>query len=170
MLDNEEIQVMEYEEKYAKEMSEIILSNMYTINIKDYGKEMIDRISIHFTENEIKKNFPNRVKCYVALKDGKVVGTASIDKLKDINGVKVEDDEKKYIILTVFINLENQHQGIGKLLIQKIEEYASQIGAVELLIPSSIYGCEFYKKLGYDYYNGIKELNKDGQYILSKSM
>ena len=44
----------------------------------------------------------------------------------------------------------------------------SQIQAVELLIPASIYGCEFYKKLGYDYYNEIKELNEDGEYVLSK--
>lgn len=170
MSDSEKIQVVEYEEKYAKEISEIVLNNMYTVNIKDYGKELIDKIAIHFTEDEIKKNFPNRVKCYVALRDGKVVGTASVDKLRDMNGVKVEAHEKKYIILTVFVNLENHHQGIGKLLIQKIEEYASQIGAHELVIPSSIYGCEFYRKLGYDYCNGTKELTKDGQYILSKNI
>ncbi len=168
MSNNEQIQIMVYEEKYAKEMSEIILSNLYTINIKDYGKEIIDKIARHFTEDEIKKNFPNRVKCFVALKDGKVVGTASIDIIKDMYGVKIENNEDKYIILTVFISLENQHQGIGKVLIQKIEEYASQIKAVELLIPASIYGCEFYKKLGYDYYNRIKELNEDGEYVLSK--
>ena len=83
-------------------------------------------------------------------------------------GVKIENNENKYIILTVFISLENQHQGIGKMLIQKIEEYASQIHTVELLTPASIYDCEFYKKIGYDYYNGIKELNEDGEYVLSK--
>lgn len=165
---NEEIQIMGYEEKYAKEMSEIILSNLYTINIKDYGKEAIDKIARHFTEDEIKKNFPNRVKCFVALKEGKVVGTASIDRIKDMYGVKIEHRENKYIILTVFTSLENQHQGIGKMLIQKIEEYASEKQATELLIPASIYGCEFYKKLGYDYYHGIKTLNEDGEYVLSK--
>lgn len=170
MLDNEEIQVVEYEEKYAKEMSEIILNNLYTINIKDYGKEMIDRIAKHFTEDAIKKDFPERIKCFVALKDGKVVGTASIDKVKDNRGLKIENNENKYIILTVFIKIENQHQGIGKLLIKNIEEYALQIKADELFIPASIYGCDFYKKLGYDYYNGIKEINKDGEYVLSKSI
>ena len=41
MSNNEQIQIMVYEEKYAKEMSEIILSNLYTINIKDYGKVLI---------------------------------------------------------------------------------------------------------------------------------
>lgn len=53
------IKIVEYDEKYAKEMSKIIITNMYEINIKDYGKEVIDKISKHFTEEEIKKNFPN---------------------------------------------------------------------------------------------------------------
>ena len=66
--------------------------------------------------------------------------------------------------------LENQHQGVGTKLIEEIEKYACEIGAKELIIPASIYGCEFYKKMGYDYYNGIKELNKDGEYVLSKKI
>lgn len=170
MTNTENIQIVEYEEKYAKEMSEIILGNLYTINIKDYGKEIIDKIARHFTEDEIKKNFPNRVKCFVALSDGKVVGTASVDAFKDKDGVKVENNNNKYIILTVFVDLEKQRQGIGRQLIEKIEEYASQVEADELLIPSSIYGCEIYRKLGYDFYNGIQELSKGGTYMLSKNI
>ena len=163
-------EIKEYEEKYAKGMSEIIRDNLYTINIKDYGKEVIDKIARHFTEEEIQKNFPERVKCFVALKDEKVIGTASLDVIKDMYGVKVEDHKDKYIILTVFIRIENQHQGVGKKLIEEIEKYASEIDAKELIIPASIYGCEFYKKMGYDFYNGIEELNKDGEYVLSKKI
>ena len=48
------MEIKEYEEKYAKGMSEIIRDNLYTINIKDYGKEVIDKIARHFTEEEIK--------------------------------------------------------------------------------------------------------------------
>ena len=48
------IKIVEYNNNYAKELSEIILDNMYKINIKEHGKEVIDRISKHFTENEIK--------------------------------------------------------------------------------------------------------------------
>ena len=164
------MEIKEYEEKYAKGMSEIIRDNLYTINIKDYGKEVIDKIARHFTEEEIKKNFPERVKCFVALKDEKVIGTASLDIIKDMYGVKVENHKDKYIILTVFIKIENQHQGVRKKLIEEIEKYASEIGAKELIIPAPIYGCEFYKKMGYDFYNGIKEINKNGEYVLSKKI
>ena len=61
------IKIVEYNEKYAKEMSDIIITNMYEINIKDHGKEIIDRLSKHFTEEEIKKNYPKRIKNYVAI-------------------------------------------------------------------------------------------------------
>ena len=164
------MEIKEYEEKYAKEISEIILNNLYKINIKDYGKEVIDRIAKHFTEEEIKRNFPERVKCFVALKDENVVGTVSLDVIKDMYGVHIYNNKDKYIILTVFIKIENQQQGIGKLLIKEIEKYASQIGAKELIIPASVYGCEFYRKLGYEFYHGIKTQNEDGEYILSKNM
>lgn len=164
------MEVREYEEKYAKDVSEIILSNLYKINIKDHGKEVIDKIAQHFTEKEIKKNFPDRVMSFVAIDNGTVVGTASLDVIKSIYGVHVDDSEDKYIILTVFTKIENQHQGIGKTLIEEIEKYAIQIGARELIIPASVYGCEFYKKIGYDFYNGITEQNEDGEYILSKKI
>jgi len=163
------VEIKEYNEKYAKEISDIILSNLYTITIKDHGKEVVDRIAKHFTEDEIKKNFPNRIKCFVAVDENKVLGTASIDNIKSIYGIEVENTKNKYIILTVFTNLEYQHQGIGKSLIQKIDEYAEKIGAEEVLIPASVYGLEFYKKLGYDFYNGNSSQNNDGEYILSKN-
>lgn len=167
---NDEIQIREYEAKYAKGMSEIILSNLYTINIQDYGKEVIDHIARHFTEEEIKKNFPERVKCFVAMRNGKVVGTASMDKVKSLYGIQVDDSTNKYLVLTVFIDINSHYQGIGRKLIERIEEYAKEIGAEELIIPASIHGVEFYKKLGYDYLNGNKELNKDGEYVLSKKL
>lgn len=162
------MEIKEYEEKYAKEMSEIILSNLYTITIKDHGQEVVDRISRHFTEEEIKKNFPKRIKCFVAVDRDKVLATASLDKVNGMYGVQAENLENKYVILTVFTHLEYQKRGIGKTLIQKIDEYAEEIGADEVIIPASVYGLEFYRKLGYDFYNGNSSQNEDGEYILSK--
>lgn len=156
------IEIVEYNNKYAKELSKIILDNMYKINIKEHGKEIIDRISKRFTEDEIKKNFPNRAKCLVALKDNEVVGTASIDRYRgDTTG-------QKFILLTVFVKMKNHHQGIGKKLIQDIEKIAVNMGCNELVIPASAYACEFYRKLGFDYIDGKKIQNEDKGYILVK--
>ena len=156
------IEIVEYQDKYAKELSEIILDNMYKINIKEHGKDVIDRLSKQFTENEIKKNFPKRTKCLVALKNNEVVGTASIDKYKG------DETGKKYIILTVFVKIKNHHQGIGKELIEKIEEIATSVGCKELVLYSSVYACEFYRKFGFEYKDGKKDQNEDKEYILVK--
>ena len=48
------VEIKEYQEKYAKEISDIIITDMYEINIKNHGQEIIDRLSKHFTEEEIK--------------------------------------------------------------------------------------------------------------------
>ncbi len=156
------IEIVEYNNDYAKEVSEIILDNMYKINIKDHGKDVIDKLSEYFTEDEIKKNFPNRAKCLVALKDDKVVGTASIDRYRgDTTG-------KKYILLTVFVKIENHGQGIGKKLIQSIDEVALNIGCKELVVFASVYACDFYRKFGFDYLDGKSIQNEDNEYVLVK--
>ena len=156
------IEIVEYQDKYAKELSEIILDNMYKINIKEHGKDVIDRLSKQFTENEIKKNFPKRTKCLVALKNNEVVGTTSIDKYKG------DETGEKYIILTVFVKIKNHHQGIGKELIKKIEDIATNAGCKELVLYSSVYACEFYRKFGFEYKDGKKDQNEDKEYILVK--
>ena len=156
------IEIVEYKDEYAEELSKIILDNMYKINIKDHGKDVIDKISKDFTEDEIKKNFPKRIKCLVALKDNEVVGTASIDRYRG------DKTGKKYIVLTVFVKMENHHQGIGRKLIENIEDIAINIGCKELIVPASVYACEFYRKFGFDYLDGKKIQNEDKEYILMK--
>ena len=157
------IEIVEYKNEYAKDLSEIILDNMYKINIKEHGKDIIDRISKYFTEEEIKKNFPQRTKCLVALKNEEVVGTAGIDRYKG------DKTGKKYIVLTVFVKIKNHRQGIGKELIENIEKIAVNVGCKELVIPSSVYACEFYRKFGFDYLDGKKIQNEDKEYILTKT-
>lgn len=154
--------IKDFEEQYAKEISEMILKNLYEIYIKDHGKEIIDRISKHFTKEEIESSFPHRGKSLVALDSGSVVGTASVSPFKgDVTGTK-------YIVLTVFVKMGKQHQGIGKMLMAEIEQYAQVVGAKQLMVFSSIYGCEFYRKLGYDYLDGKRVLNQEKEYTLVK--
>ena len=156
------IKIVDYEDKYAKQLSDIILSNLYTINIKDYGKEIINKIAGNFTETAIKESFPKREKCFVALDNEIVVGTASFDRFKG------DETGKKYIILTVFVNPINHHQGIGKILINTIENYAKKMNVKEIIIPSSIYAYKFYEKLGYNFLNDNKKLNEKRQYMMVK--
>ena len=155
------IKIKEYNDKYAEEISKIIIQNLMEINSKDYGIEFVQKSSQEFTVSEIQKNFPKRTKVFVALDNNIVVGTAGLDK-------SWYNDDGEYWILTVFVDVAHHKKGIGRLLINEVENFAKKITAKKLVIPSSIYGCEFYHNLGYNYQNGKKELNENQMYIMEK--
>lgn len=155
------IEIREYEEKYAEDISNIVTRNLLEINSKDYGIEFSKKLSEEFTVDKLKENFKSRTKVFVALENNTVVGIAGIAK-------SWYNNDGEYWILTVFVKPEKHGQGIGKNLIYKIEEYSKEIKAKKLVVPASITACEFYHKLGYNYANGKKELNKEKMYIMEK--
>lgn len=157
------IVIREYEEKYAEEMSKIIVSNLLEINSKDYGIEYAKEHAKEFSVEKIKADFPTRAKVFVALDGDKVIGTAGTAK-------SWYSDDGEYYVLTVFVDIEYHKQGIGKMLIKEIERYAKEIKAKRLVVPASIFGCEFYHKLGYEYVNGEKVLNDEKMYIMDKRL
>ena len=156
------VKIQEYEEKYVKDISDIIIQDLINVNSKDYGIERVKKMAQDFTVEKLKKTFNNRKKVFIALLDGKVVGTAGLEKSW------YSDDE--YWILTVFVKPENHGQGIGSELIKKIEEYAHTLPIKKLVIPASITAHEFYYKLGYRYKDGKKELNDEDMYVMEKNL
>ena len=158
------IEIRKYDDKYANSISNLIIDNLYQINIKDHGKEIIDSISNHFTADEIKKAFPKRTESLVAIDDSEVVGTASIDRFKG------DKTGKKFIILTVFTKIDKHNLGVGTKMIKELEKIALNLEAKEIVIPSSIYACDFYRKLGfeYEYLDGKKIQNEKKEYMLIK--
>ena len=155
------IEIKEYDNKYAEEISKIIIQNLLEVNSKDYDIEFVKNFVKEFTPEEIQRNFSKRTKVFVALEDNKIIGTAGLDK-------SWYNDYGEYWILTVFVDVAHHGQGIGRLLIEEIEKFALTIPAKKLIIPASITGCEFYHKLGYEYANGKKELNEEQMYIMEK--
>lgn len=155
------ITITPYHDKHAESISHIITQNLLEINSKDYGIEFCKNSAKDFTVEKIKEDFNKRTKVFVALEDGAVLGTAGLDK-------SWYNDDGEYYILSVFVDVSHHKQGIGRMLMQKVEEFAQEINAKKLVIPASIAGAEFYHKLGYEYSNGKKELNEDKMYIMEK--
>ena len=144
------LKIVEYKEKYLEQISNLIIQDLLTVNSNDYGIERVKKMAEDFTVEKLQNSLNKRKKVFVALIDDNVVGTAGIDKSWYSN------DE--YWILTVFIKPENHGQGIGKKLIEKIEEYATTLPVKKLIIPASITAHKFYYKLGYKYKDGKKNL------------
>ena len=95
------------------------------------------------------------------LKNNEVVGTAGID----VSWYNPDE----YYILTVFVKPENHGEGIDRLLIKAIEDYAIHSNFKKLIIPASITAHEFYYKLGYRYKDNQKVLNEENMYLMEKS-
>ena len=107
------IEIKEFEPKYTKQISDMIIRNLLEVNIKDYGIERVKEMAEDFNVEKLDDKLRGREKVYVALKDNEVVGTAGLDKSWYSN------DE--YWILTVFVKPEEHGHNIGKKLVKKLE-------------------------------------------------
>ena len=154
------VSIEEYQEKYLDAILELISRNIKEINSKDYGIEKTNEMAKDFSVDKLKEIFKKREKVYIALNNDEVVGTAGLDKSW------YSDDE--YWILTVFVKPEYHKQGIGKKLIEKIEDFAFSLPIKKLIVPASITAHQFYYKLGYNYKDGKKVLNDEHMYIMEK--
>ena len=154
------IEIKEYNENYVEQISTLITRNLLEINVKDYGVEKVQEMAKDFTVEKLKDALKNRKKVFVAVKDNEVVGTAGID----VSWYNPDE----YYILTVFVKPENYGEGIGRLLIQAIEDYAIHSNFRKLIIPASITAHEFYYKLGYRYKDNQKVLNEENMYLMEK--
>ena len=154
------VSIEEYQEKYLDAISELIIRNLKEINSKDYGIEKTNEMAKDFSVDKLKEIFKKREKVYIALNNDEVVGTAGLDKSW------YSDDE--YWILTVFVKPGYHKEGIGKKLIEKIEDFAFSLPIKKLIVPASITAHQFYYKLGYNYKDGKKVLNDEHMYIMEK--
>lgn len=96
---------------------------------------------------------------YVAKINNQIVGCGGI--------AGYFDSTEESILLTIFVDPDFQKQGIGKKIVETLEndEYGKRAKRIE--VPASMVGIPFYKKLGYEHKNG--ELNfDDGHFAMEK--
>ena len=151
--------IRRFEESDAKEISDLIARTLREVNIKDY--------SIEYIENDVKLLTPEylieRLKWthgYVVCKDHKLVGCGSIGPYWGREG--------ESSLFTIFVLPEYQGMGIGRKIIETLEYDEYFLRAKRIEIPASITACQFYRKLGYDYKNGIDKVDDEQLYRLEK--
>ena len=77
-----------------------------------------------------------------------------------------KEDESS--LFNIFVLPEYQGKGIGKRMIETLEKDEYFLRAKRVEIPASITACEFYKKMGYSYKNGIDKIDEEQLYRLEK--
>ena len=156
----ENLEIRRFDNNDAITVSKIICRNFSEVNVKDYPKEEMDRLSETYNSDKVLE-INNYAHLYVVCMDKEVVGCGAISSFWG------KQDES--ILLTIFVLPELHGKGIGRTIIEMLECDEYFLRAKRIEIPASITACEFYKKMGYDYKDGVAKLDDEGHYRLEKS-
>ena len=153
------MEIRRFQSEDAIETAQVIARTLQICNSKDYPKEYIeDNIVSHSAEVLIERAKEGHM--YVVCEDSRIIGCGAI---AGYWGSTTES-----ILLTIFVLPEYQGMGIGKQIIQTLEQDEYFLRAKRVEIPASITACEFYRKMGYDYKNGIAKIDDEKLYRLEK--
>ena len=127
----------------AGAVSLVILRALRETNAGDYPQSVIARVESSFSATAVRRLIAGR-EVFVAVVQGRIVGTASLD------GSTVR---------AVFVVPDLQGRGIGRLLMARVVESGRDKGLAALLVPSSVTAEPFYAKLGFK----VLRENLDGE-------
>ncbi|MDE7339530.1 MAG: GNAT family N-acetyltransferase [Lachnospiraceae bacterium] len=159
LADGTEVTVRTCQEEDVEAIVRLIARNFREVNVKDYGAEAMEELVASHDVNWF-KGVAEYANVYVFWRKDKIVGVGSISSFW---GSLTES-----ILLTIFVLPELHHQGIGSFIIDTLEADELFLRADRIEIPASITAVEFYRKKGYDYKNGVKELDDEKHYRLEK--
>lgn len=148
-----------YREDDVEEIVRLIRRNFREVNVKDYGERAMAALSATHDVNWF-KSVAEYAHVYVFWNEDKIVGVGSISSFLG--------NPTESILLTIFVLPEFHGQGIGSYIIDTLESDELFLRAERIEIPASITAVEFYRKKGYEYKNGIKELDDEQHYRLEK--
>ena len=151
--------IRRFEEKDAQEVSALIAKTLRTTNIRDYSSE--------FIENEVNTLTPAYIAWraswthfYVACDGEKIIACGAIGPYWG--------SETESSLFTIFVLPEYQGKGVGRRIVKTLEQDEFALRAKRIEIPASVTACEFYRKLGYDFKNGVNTQEEEGLFRLEK--
>ena len=147
--------IRRFAESDAEAVSQMIRTTIEISNKKDYPEELMDEL--------IRSETPEHVigrsgwtHMYVAQDEGKIIGCGAIGPYWG------KEDESS--LFTIFVLPEYQGKGVGRKIVETLEQDEFFIRAKRVEIPASITGVPFYLRMGYHYKNGISE--PDGEHLI----
>ena len=151
--------IRSFKEEDSVELAEVIAKTLRITNSKDYTSEYIENdISYLTAEKLIERSTWTNI--YVVCEDEMIIGCGAIGAYWG-----KEDESSLY---TIFVLPEYQKKGIGRKIIETLEQDEYFLRAKRIEVPSSVTAVEFYKKMGYDYKNGINAIDEEQLFRLEK--
>jgi len=136
-----DITIRGFENGDASDVSQLIIDNLMLVNNRDYGEEAIKQLARFYSPQRLLE-YAQDGNMYVAVEHSMIIGTAALDQGR---------------VRNVFVRIDHHQQGIGKILMQHIEDIARQQGKVRLGLRASVSAVVFYQKLGYTIVEEIEE-------------
>lgn len=151
--------IRRFENKDAEKVSSLIIHTVRISNIEDYSAELMEELIKHQqAENVLER--AGWTHFYVAQDGNEIIGCGAIGPYWG------KEDESS--LFTIFVLPEYQGKGIGTKIIEILEKDEYFLRSKRIEIPSSITAVNFYRKFGYNYKNGIAEIDEEQIYRLEK--
>ena len=143
----------------ADEVSALIIRTLRTTNVKDYSEEFIENDVKNFTPEGVLQR-ASWTHFYVICDGDTIVGCGAIGPYWG------KEDESS--LFNIFVLPEHQGKGVGRKIIETLELDEFFLRAKRVEIPASITACDFYRKLGYTYKNGVDVVDEEQIFRLEK--
>jgi len=144
-----------FEQTDAVAVSELIRNTIRISNVKDYPIELMERLIESQTPQHVIER-ASWTHFYVVQQQKKIIGCGAIGPYWG------KEDESS--LFTIFVLPEYQGKGIGRAIIDTLENDIYFLRAKRIEIPASITGVPFYLKMGYHFKDGISE--PDNEHII----
>ena len=143
----------------AQAVSDLIVRTLRVSNARDYPAAMLEELVTRMQPADILVR-AGWTHFYVVEDGGAIVGCGAIGPYWE------KTDESS--LFTIFVDPDWQGQGVGRRIIETLEQDEYALRAKRIEIPASITGLPFYLKLGYTYKDGNTEPDEELLYRLEK--
>jgi GNAT superfamily N-acetyltransferase len=135
-----------------KQVSDLIRKTISISNVKDYPKELMDALIAAETPEHVLER-AGWTHFYVVIDEEMIIGCGAIGPYWG--------KENESSLFTIFVLPDHQGKGIGRKIIETLENDEYGLRADRIEIPASITGVPFYLKMGYQFKNGISEPDEE---------
>ena len=143
----------------AASTSAMIANTLRTCNSNDYTPELMEECVKSLSPDNL-INRAGWMHFYVVEDAGSIIGCGGIGPYWG--------KQNESSLFTIFVDASLQGRGIGKLIIETLEQDEFFLRAERIEIPSSITAVGFYKRFGYDHKPGFEEPDEEMIYRLEK--
>ena len=151
--------IRKFREADAEKVSALIIHTLQASNSKDYSAETISALEKKMQPSGVLER-ASWTHFYVAEEGGDIIGCGAIGPYWG--------SETESSLFNIFVLPEYQGKGVGRKIIETLEQDGFFLRAERVEVPASITGVGFYRKLGYEYKNGIDRPDEERLYRLEK--